>query len=114
MAVVQKMSSIGVLRAMGMPQSAITRVFLIQGILIGGVGSLVGCLAALIICALQAKYKIIALQGSIYFLSAVPIEFAWQHYALVIGISLVMSIGAAWIPARIGGRIPILKALRFQ
>jgi lipoprotein-releasing system permease protein len=114
MAVVQKMSSIGVLRAMGMPEREITRVFLLQGILIGGVGSVVGCLAALILCALQAKFKIIALQGSIYFLSAVPIEFSWQHYALVLGISLVMSIGAAWIPARIGGRIPILKALRFQ
>jgi lipoprotein-releasing system permease protein len=114
MAVVQKMSSIGVLRAMGMPQSGITRVFLVQGVMIGGVGSVLGCLTALTLCVLQAKYKIIALQGSIYFLSAVPIEFAWQHYALVIGVSLVMSVIAAWIPARIGGRIPVLKALRFQ
>ncbi|TAE23261.1 MAG: ABC transporter permease [Candidatus Kapaibacterium sp.] len=114
MAVVQKMSSIGVLRAMGMEAKHITRVFLLQGVFIGGAGSIAGCSIALILCALQAKFHLIRLQGSIYFMSYLPIEFAWQHYALVIGLSLAMSLLAAWIPARIGGKIPLLRALRFQ
>jgi lipoprotein-releasing system permease protein len=114
MAVVQKMSSIGVLRAIGMPEKHITQIFLLQGLLIGGTGSLTGCGIALVLCMLQAKYKLIKLQGNIYFLSSIPIEFAWWHYAVVIGMSLSMSLVAAWIPARIGGKIPILKALRFQ
>lgn len=114
MAVVQKMASIGTLRAMGMQERHITQVFLVQGGILGGLGSLTGCLLALILCALQANYHIISLQGSIYFLSSVPIEFAWWHYALVFGTSLAMSLCAAWIPARVGARVPILKALRFQ
>jgi lipoprotein-releasing system permease protein len=114
MAVVQKMSSIGVLRAIGMPEKHITQIFLLQGFLIGGAGSLLGCGAALVVCILQSHYKLIRLQGNIYFLSSIPIEFAWWHYALVLGVSICMSLVAAWIPARIGGRIPILKALRFQ
>lgn len=114
MAVVQKMSSIGVLRAIGMPEKRITQIFLMQGVFLGGAGSIIGCFVALMLCILQAKYKLITLQGNIYFLSSLPIEFSWQHYALVIGTSLIMSLVAAWIPARIGGRIPILKALRFQ
>lgn len=114
MAVVQKMTSIGVLRALGMTRSAITRIFLVQGILLGASASAAGCFIALCLCALQAKYKIIALKGSIYFLSAVPIEFAWQHYALVLGVSVSMSALAALVPSVIGGRIRILKALSFQ
>ncbi len=114
MAVVQKMSSIGVLRAMGMAPKRITRIFLLQGVFIGGAGSIAGCSLALILCALQAHFHLIRLQGSIYFMSYLPIEFAWQHYALVIGLSIAMSLLAAWIPARIGGKIPILRALRFQ
>lgn len=114
MAVVQKMTSIGVLRALGMQRGQITRIFLAQGVILGASASFVGCAIAFVICIIQAKYHIIALQGSIYFLSAVPIEFSWQHYALVLGVSITMSALAALIPAVIGGRIRILKALSFQ
>jgi lipoprotein-releasing system permease protein len=114
MAVVQKMTSIGVLRALGMQRGQITRIFLAQGVILGASASFVGCAIAFVICLVQAKYRIIALQGNIYFLSAVPIEFSWQHYALVLGVSVTMSALAALIPAVIGGRIRILKALSFQ
>ncbi|MCU0425144.1 MAG: ABC transporter permease [Candidatus Kapabacteria bacterium] len=114
MTVVQKISSIGILRALGMQRRAITRIFLLQGMILGTSASLAGCLLALFLCALQAQFQIIRLQGSIYFLSAVPIEFAWQHYALVLGVSVSMSALAAFIPAVVGGRIRLLKALRFQ
>lgn len=114
MAVVQKMASIGVLRALGMQRGQITRIFLAQGIILGTSASLVGCAIALLLCFIQAKYHIIALQGNIYFLSAVPIEFSWQHYALVLGVSITMSALAALLPAMIGARIRILKALSFQ
>lgn len=114
MTVVQKMSSIGVLRALGMKRSAITRIFLMQGMILGTSASLTGCFVALCLCALQEKYHLIQLKGSIYFLSALPIEFAWQHYALVLGVSVSMSALAALIPSVIGGRIRILRALSFQ
>jgi ABC-type lipoprotein release transport system permease subunit len=83
-------------------------------LILGASASFVGCTIAFVICLVQAKYRIIALQGNIYFLSAVPIEFSWQHYALVLGVSITMSALAALIPAVIGGRIRILKALSFQ
>ncbi len=114
MAVVQKMTSIGVLRALGMPRKTVARIFLLQGVVLGTSASVTGCLLALLLCVIQAKYRIIALKSSIYFLSAVPIEFAWQHYALVLGVSVTMSALAALIPSVIGGRIRILKALSFQ
>jgi lipoprotein-releasing system permease protein len=114
MAVVQKTSSIGVLRALGMKRRAIAGIFLAQGVTIGTAGTLLGCGLGGLLCWLQHTYKIIALKGEIYFLSAVPIEFATWHYLLVIGASVVCSALAALIPALVGARIPVLRALKFQ
>ncbi|MCS6809435.1 MAG: FtsX-like permease family protein, partial [Candidatus Kapabacteria bacterium] len=99
MTVVQKMSSIGVLRAIGMQRQAIARIFLFQGVLLSTGASIIGCSIAFLLCFIQAEYRVVRLHDSIYFLSAVPIEFAWHHYALVIGISVAISALASSIPA---------------
>ena len=114
MAVVQKMSSIGVLRALGMRGRQITSVFLLQGVLLGATASLCGCALAFLLSLAQAHFQIIRLDGSVYFLSSVPVAFVWRHYAIVFCASATLSALAAFIPARISGGIPILKALRFQ
>jgi lipoprotein-releasing system permease protein len=114
MAVVQKTSSIGVLRALGMKRRAIASIFLLQGLAIGTAGTLAGCGLGAVLCWLQHTYHIIALKGEIYFINAVPIEFAAWHYALVIGASVACSALAALIPAFVGARIPVLRALKFQ
>jgi lipoprotein-releasing system permease protein len=114
MAVVQKMPSIGVLRALGMKSRSIAVIFLAQGLAISGAGTLAGCALGATLCWIQHEYKVIALKGEIYFLSAVPIEFAAWHYLLVIGASLAFSAVAALIPAVVGARIPVLRALKFQ
>jgi lipoprotein-releasing system permease protein len=114
MAVVQKMSSIGVLRALGMRRRQITNIFLLQGVALGASASLCGCALAFLLSLTQAHFQIIRLDGSVYFLSAVPVAILWQHYAIVFGASATMSALAAFIPARISGKIPVLKALRFQ
>jgi lipoprotein-releasing system permease protein len=114
MMVVQKTSSIGVLRSLGARTAVIVQVFLLQGLLIGVLGTLSGCALGGVLCWLQAQYKLVALNGAIYFLDAVPIAFAAWHYALVIGASLFFCGLAALVPALVGARIPILRALKFR
>ncbi len=114
MLVVEKIHSIGVLRSLGMRRRSIRRIFLLQGLGLGIVGTLSGCLLGFAICWIQAEYKIIALQGEIYFLDAVPIKFVAWHYAIVMGVCLSLCILATLFPAWIASRIDPVKALRFS
>lgn len=114
MLVVEKIPSIGVLRALGMKRSGILRIFLSQGLTFGAVGTLSGCLLGFLACWLQATYKIISLKGEIYFLDAVPIEFALWHYLVVIGVSMFFCFLATLIPSSIASRIRLLRALQFR
>lgn len=114
MLVVEKIPSIGVLRALGMKRSGILRIFLSQGLTFGAVGTLSGCLLGFLACWLQATYKIISLKGEIYFLDAVPIEFALWHYLVVIGVSMFFCFLATLIPSFIASRIRLLRALQFR
>jgi lipoprotein-releasing system permease protein len=114
MAVVQKMHSIGILRALGMKSRQILRIFLLQGVVLCSAGTVLGCAIAAVLCWVQHTYHVIALQGEIYFLSAVPIEFSVWHYVIVLCVSIASGALAALIPAWIGSRIPLLRALTFQ
>lgn len=114
MLVVEKIPSIGVLRALGMKRNGILRIFLSQGLTFGAVGTLSGCLLGFLACWLQATYKVISLKGEIYFLDAVPIEFALWHYLIVIGVSMFFCLLATLIPSVIAARVRPLKALQFR
>ncbi len=114
MAVVQRISAIGILRTLGMNQRSIVAMFLYQGLSIGAFGTLTGCALGAILCWVQHDYKLIALKGEIYFLNAVPIEFSVWHYAVVAGVSIALSGFAALIPAVVGSKVRVLRALQFQ
>jgi lipoprotein-releasing system permease protein len=112
--VVEKIHSIGILRALGMNHRGILSIFVVQGLVIGITGTLIGCGIGFSVCWLQKTFEIIKLQGEIYFLDVVPIHFSLWHYELVIGISCLMSFVATLIPSLIAVRISPLKAIRFK
>lgn len=112
--VVEKIHSIGILRALGMNHRGILSIFVVQGLALGITGTLIGCGIGFFVCWLQQAYEIIKLQGEIYFLDAVPIHFSLWHYEAVIGISCLMSFIATLIPSLIAVRISPLKAIRFK
>lgn len=113
MTVVQKIPSIGTIRALGVSRRFITRIFLMQGFCIGAAGTIMGCIIGGIVSWAQATFQVISLKGEIYFLSSIPINAEIWHYAVVIGMSIVLSVAAAYFPAVIGSRISIVRALQF-
>ncbi len=114
MLVIEKIRSIGILRALGMTRADIRRIFLFQGLTLGAAGTLAGCVLGFALCWIQAEYHVISLQGELYFLDAVPIRFVPWHYAIVSVVGLALSFAATLIPAAIAARIKPLRALRFS
>ena len=90
----RNISSIGLLKAMGMTSSGVGKVFRYIALNIVGKGLLIGTAAALVLCAVQKYFKVISLDPENYFVKYVPIEFDFGYILLanVLALALIMLI----------------------
>ena len=88
----QKVREIGILRTMGMTKIGIRNVLVIQGLMIGGIGAVVGISVALIIVFIQQWTGFIPLPAEIYVIKAVPMVLYLKDLILVplIAFSLIL------------------------
>jgi lipoprotein-releasing system permease protein len=100
MLVLEKQKDIAVLSAMGADKRYIRRIFLNEGMVIAGVGGGSGMLIAIGICWLQIKYKLLKLGGGSFIIDYYPVKLVPGDFLLVIVTVVVISLIAAWIPAR--------------
>ncbi|WP_329564640.1 ABC transporter permease [Kitasatospora sp. NBC_01266] len=107
MLVAQRTREIGLLRALGGSRRQVNRSVLIEALLLGVIGSTLGMLAGLGIAQLLIQLMKLAgmnLSGSLDFTASVPIA------SYLVGI--VITVLAAWIPARRAGKVSPMAALR--
>jgi putative ABC transport system permease protein len=113
-AVVERTIEIGTLRSIGLRQSGITRLFVMEGFLLGALGALVGLASALIISTVVNRSGLTWLPpgGS----EALPLTVrVWGETRMIIGTTIgLVLIGAvsAWWPAYRAARLKIVDALR--
>lgn len=86
----RNISSIGLLKAMGMTSSGVGKVFRYIALNIVGKGLLIGTAAALVLCAVQKYFKVISLDPENYFVKYVPIEFDFGYILLANVLALVL------------------------
>lgn len=105
--VVQKSREIGILRAMGISQGQILRVFLLQGGLLGLAGSVVGCgIGALGLVLWQSMAR--NADGTPLF----PLVFDAILFALALGLATLTGLLAAFAPALRAARLDPVVAIR--
>jgi lipoprotein-releasing system permease protein len=114
MLVLEKRKQIGVLRSLGASQKDIKKIFLLQGAVIAVVGTAMGNILSFFICWLQLEFKFFSLPSSIYFMNSVPIDLEIRNFALVSFVSIVLSILAAYIPARLAAKLDPIRAIRMN
>lgn len=110
--VLAKMREIGILKALGSSASSITRIFLIDGLIVGGGGAFFGVFLAWILCFLLGKYKFIDLPSDVYFLTKLPVEMQFADFLLVIFSAIVLSLLAALYPAKKAAGLDPVEAIR--
>lgn len=82
----ERISQIGLLKAMGMTNGAVSRIFLTKSAMVVLRGMLWGNAAAVLLCLLQKYFGIISLNPDNYFVSAVPVDFSFIG---ILGMNLV-------------------------
>jgi lipoprotein-releasing system permease protein len=122
MLVKDKGSDIGILRTMGATQGAIMRVFMITGASIGVSGTLIGFLAAVLICLnIESIRRFLSwltntdlFSPELYFLSRLPAELDWGETSAVVVMALALSFLATLYPAWRAARLDPVEALRYE
>ncbi len=122
MVVTDKQSDIAILRTLGATPGRILRIFMIQGSLIGFIGTLLGALLGVLLALtvsdlvawIESVFGIQFLSADVYFISYLPSELQMGDLLLIIAVSLGISLLATLYPAWRAARVEPAEALRYE
>jgi lipoprotein-releasing system permease protein len=114
MVVADKTREIGILRAMGMPAASIRRIFLYQGTVVGAVGTLGGLVLGLFVALLLEKYRLIALDPSVYFIDHLPVAIQPLDVIMIVLASVAIAAVATLYPAKQAASLYPVEAIRHE
>ncbi len=100
MLVIEKRKDIQVLKAMGADDSMVQKIFLSEGLMLAGVGTLGGIMVALLLYYLQVTYKLIPLQGATFLIDYYPVKLVLTDFLAVVFTVFVIGIFASWLPSK--------------
>jgi lipoprotein-releasing system permease protein len=110
---VEKTRDIGLLKAMGAHARMIERIFLVEGILIGGTGVGAGMALGFFLCWVIATFQIVQLPDDIYYLSRVPVDVRPWDVAAVTIMGLTLTMLATIYPARRAAKSDPVEAIHY-
>ena len=114
MVVMEKQKDIAILKAMGATSSSIMKIFVIEGTVIGTVGTALGLFGGYVSCFLLAKYKFIELPGDVYYISTLPVKMEPVTLLIVSLSALGISFIATIYPAYQAAKLDPAEALRYE
>ena len=88
----EKRFNLAIMKTYGMSNKKLAVIFIIQGIVLALIGSILGILLSLFIIFMQEKFHFIALAENIYFVSYLPIIFSIKNAIYTLFFSLICSI----------------------
>ena len=91
MVVVDRTREIGILKSMGMTDRMILRIFMIQGLSIGVIGTTAGTILGLAIAWALDTFEIIKIPAEVYFVEKLPVSIHATDVGMIVGVSLVIA-----------------------
>ncbi len=114
MLVMEKRRDVAILMSMGAKRGQIRSIFVLQGLVIGGLGCIIGLAAGFSLTALFSHYRWLRLDEQIYSISYVPFISRWTDAPWVAGLALLTSLIATLHPSNSASRIAPADALRYE
>jgi lipoprotein-releasing system permease protein len=114
MVVTDKTREIGILKSMGLTSRQVLRVFILQGVVIGTIGSALGLAGGLFLVWLLDTYQFITIPGDVYFIDRLPVAIAAGDIGLILLASVTISFLATIYPARQAARLMPVEAIRHE
>jgi len=114
MVVMEKTKDIAILMTMGATRRSIRRIFALEGLIIGVMGTFTGTLFGGILCELLKRYRFIHLPSDVYYISTLPVVVEPATVALVVVSSVLICFLATVYPAWQASRVDPAEAIRYE
>jgi lipoprotein-releasing system permease protein len=112
--VMEKSRDIGILKTMGSSARSIRRIFMLQGLIIGLVGTFTGAVFGCALIYILDRYRLISVSVDVYQISYVPFKLQPLDFAVVILSAIAICFTATIYPSRQAARLDPAQALRYQ
>ena len=114
MVVMEKQKEIAILRAMGAAKDQIMKAFMIEGLIIGFVGTTVGTVLGYATCLALARYRLIPLDTDVYYLDTLPVDMNPWTFLGVALFAVIVSFLATLYPAWNAAQLDPVEGLRYE
>jgi lipoprotein-releasing system permease protein len=112
--VMEKSRDIAILKTMGSSAASIRRIFMLQGLIIGLVGTTVGAIAGVALIYVLDRFKLIQIPIDVYQISHVPFTLEMSDFVIVVLAALLICFVATIYPSRQAAKLDPAQALRYQ
>ena len=89
-------------------------IFILQGVLIGILGTLLGAVGGTTLCWFLDSYQVINLRPEVYYISYVPFKIRLGDVSVVMLVSIIVSFLATIYPSWFAARMRPVEALRYE
>ena len=122
MLVMEKAKEIAILKSMGASCSSIIKIYSYQGLVIGLIGTFLGCAAGFVIVPnlneivgfIEVVFGIEAFPSDVYYLDSLPSKIQYMDSLLIIIFSVVICLAASLYPAWRASKIDLVDGLRYE
>jgi lipoprotein-releasing system permease protein len=122
MAVTDKRADIAIMRTFGASPSSIMKIFIVQGAMIGVIGTVLGAAFGILVALnietivpfIESLFNVQFLAKDVYYISDLPSDLAWSDVTTIVTVSFILSLLATLYPSYKASRINPAEALRYE
>ncbi len=114
MLVMEKTKDIAILKSMGATRRSIMRIFMLEGVIIGAIGTVIGLALGFLLTSILQRYEFIKLPSDVYYISTLPVKIEPMDVAVIAGATMLISFLATLYPSWQASRLEPVEAIRFR
>lgn len=114
MVTMEKTKEIGILKAMGATSKSVRKIFTFEGLFVGVLGTIVGCIIGYTLCWAQLEYRFFSLPNDVYIIDWLPILLKWTDFVFISIAAIAITYLASIYPAIRAARLDPVKTIRYE
>ena len=122
MVVMEKTKDIAILKSMGATAKSVMRIFMLQGLIIGAIGTVLGCIGGLIVAFnieaiasfIEKLFGFKILPGDVYYLSELPSKVNYTDVFIIVLFAMIICFFATIYPSWNASKLDPSEALRYE